>query len=84
MLVEWLMHRMGWTDIWYAHPGPMKPHHDWYAGIWTGPQHDLICVRRCDNNEDAEFCLSPGADTILGAVLLACLKLWFLRREREV
>jgi len=74
MIAEWIMDCMGWTDVWYAHPGPWRTPKRWHAGIWTGPQLDLICVRRCDTNAEAERCLSPGASTILGAVLAAYCK----------
>lgn len=82
MLTELLMHRMGWDAVWYTGSAPSV----WYAvqawwrgdvcfvGTWTGPQNDLLCVRRCDTAEEAERCLSPGARTILGAALKAWWK----------
>ncbi len=39
------------------------------VGVWTGPDRDLICVKRCTTNEEAERYLSPPGRTILSAVL---------------
>jgi hypothetical protein len=74
MIVEWLMHHFGWTDIWYAHPGgSFRRNFSWggrfHVGVWTGEQHDLICVKKCSTNEEAERLLSPGARTIWLAAL---------------
>lgn len=66
---EEIMHRMGWTDVWYAHPGLLALNDRWHVGIFTGPQNDLICVKHCDTNEEAERYLSPGASDILSAAL---------------
>ncbi len=81
MVSEVVMHWMGWSDVWYAHPGARGFWRDlwryirwegrWHVGNWTGPQNDLLCVRYCDTNEEAERWLSPGSRTILGAVLKA-------------
>jgi len=68
---ELLMHEARFSDIWYAYPGPGPENRfgeRWHAGVWTGPQHDLICVKRCKTNEEANRWLSPGANSIQEAV----------------
>ena len=66
------MHDVGFTDLWYAHPGSALVRADrWHAGIWTGPQQDLICVKKCETNEEAEEWLSPGAAGPLAAIKAA-------------
>jgi len=71
--IEEIMHEMEWTTIFYFHPG--MPYFDWpdnwAAGVWTGPQDDLLCVKPCETNEEAERWLSPCANSALDAVLLA-------------
>jgi len=72
-------HDADFTDIWYAHPGPLNYRVEkygprWFAGIWTGPQRNLICVRECKTNEEAEECLSPAGWTPDEAVKLALEK----------
>jgi len=81
-------HEAGFTDIWYAHPGPRpyahyQPSADgeckqygprWHAGVWTGPEHDLLCVQPCKTNEEAARYLSPGSWSPEGAVFLAIQK----------
>lgn len=79
-------HEARFSDIWYAHPGP-HPYMDyqqggkrerfgprWHAGVFTGPQHDLICVKPCETNEEAERFLSPGGWSPEEAVRLALQK----------
>lgn len=79
-------HAVGFTDIWYAHPGP-RPYVEfqqggsrerfgprWHAGVWTGPNHDLICVKLCGTSEEAERSLSPGGWSPEEAVRLALQK----------
>jgi hypothetical protein len=82
-------HAAGFTDIWYAHPGPhcyedyqlgrsmdnFGPR--WHAGVWTGPEHDLVCVRTCSTNKEANRYLSPGGWSPEEAVRRALAK----RRE---
>lgn len=80
----WLQraHDAGFTDIWYAHPGGDQHNRfgeRWHAGMWTGPDHDLICVTECKTAEEAERCLSPGGDSPEHATLLALAKLAQLR-----
>ena len=105
MLAELIMHVFGWTDAWYAHPGPplygsyyfagqpgllpgwgrswrslrslscsVRRDGRFHVGVWTGPQHDLICVRGCDTNEEAERWLSPGGVTITIAAIRAAVR----------
>lgn len=83
---ESLFHDAGFMDIWYAHPGPRdytyylegeareKFGGRWHAGVFTGPQHDLICVKQCATNEEAERYLSPGAHSIAEAIETALAK----------
>jgi len=75
MLAELLMHKIGFTDIWYAHPGaPKTLGGRWHAGHWTGPDGDLICVKICLTKQESEYFLSPDANSILGAILKAWWK----------
>lgn len=46
----------------------------WFAGIWTGPQHDLICVKKCSTNEEGDIWLSPEGKTPEEATRLALEK----------
>lgn len=72
MLAEYIMHKIGWTDVWYAHPGPLGfPLPRWHVGIWND---DLLCIKKVTTGEDAEQFLSPGSRTILGATIKAVLK----------
>ena len=76
-MIELIFHLMGWTDIWYAHPGTLRlalKDGRWHAGVWTGPEYDLLCVRHATTNEEAECFLSPGSRTIPGAVFRSVLK----------
>lgn len=83
---NWLQvfHDAGFDTLWYAHPGG-KEHNRfgarWHAGVWTGPENDLICVRRTvrsanrsQERNEAELLLSPGADTPEEAVRAAVAK----------
>ena len=99
MIAEAIMHRMGWGDAWYAHPGPglwplwwgaTSIHHyacdrlvwhapgRWMVGVWTGPQRDLLCLKVCETNAEANKYLSPGAPTFTMACLAALCKAWLL------
>lgn len=84
MLAEYLMYRFGWETVWM--PGvraekndiPRRPFDffrsgECFVGTWTGPDSDLLCVRRCKTLEEAEMWLSPPGHTILGATLKALL-----------
>lgn len=82
--LERRFHKAGFMDIWYAHPGPHAYDYylelrekfggRWHAGVFTGPQHDLICVKQCETNEEAERYLSPGAHSIAEAIEAALAK----------
>ncbi len=79
MIAELIMHYSSFGDVWYAHPGRLinaiRWSGRWHVGNWTGPQHDLICVKNCSTNAEAERWLSPGGRTILSAAIKA---LWLL------
>jgi len=66
-MTNWLkdFHDAGFTDLWYAHPGDRSPstYGHWFAGMWTGPDNDLICVRLANTPGEAERYLSPCAHT---------------------
>jgi len=73
-----LFHEAGWDQLWYANPGGdyrrSKTTPCWFAGTWTGPQRDLLCVKDCETNEEAERWLSPAGWTPEEAVELAIHK----------
>jgi hypothetical protein len=80
MLTELLMDLMGWTDAWVLGRSRIS-WHPWrrdsaHVGVWTGPHHDLLCVRHCETNEEAEAWLSPSGRTILGATLRSMWVYW--------
>jgi len=64
------LHKHNWCDIWYACPSPsgIDTPDRWCVGVWTGPQNDLICVKHCKTNEEAEKWLSPGGNDIFEAI----------------
>lgn len=53
------MHKMDWSDVWYAHPGKIfkRPYwkvfrrlkNRWHVGVWSGKDNDLICVRHIED-----------------------------------
>lgn len=73
MLTRLIMRRMHWDAIWYADRGPRLAGL-WHVGTWTGPERDLVCIRRCATNEEARLALSPSSRTLLGAAFLAWRK----------
>lgn len=81
-------HDRGWTDLWYANPGWKYKRKGcgprWHAGVWTGPQRDLICVKNCSTNAEAEKWLSPGGWTPDEAVALAVAKFEKLASGQQV
>lgn len=88
MIVEWFMDRYGWRDIWYLGSNRPEQYRHWwsfitekaaYVGVWTGPQLDLICVRECETNAEAEIWLSPEGWTIFDAALRS----WFKLKSRR-
>lgn len=67
-------HEVGFTDMWYPSSPPTafgKHGPGFYAGIWTGPQSDLISVKRCATNEEGNWWLSPAGWTPEEATELA-------------
>lgn len=91
MIAEIIMHRMDWNEVWYADVPRRGWWRDawrylfkydgrWHVGVWTGPQLDLICVRRCATNAEAERSLSPSGRTILSATLKALWRYWRTRK----
>jgi hypothetical protein len=56
----------------------------WYAGVWTGPQHDLICVKKCGSNAEAEIWLSPEGANPEEATRLALEKQAELAAGRRI
>lgn len=92
MIVECLMERYGWHDVWYLGSNrPERYRHWWsfvnpsacYVGIWTGPDLELLCVRRCVTAEEAEQALSPAGWTIVHAAIRAWLKLRSIESKRS-
>ncbi len=85
MLAELIMAKYGWGDVSGTSignpdnpaPGNGGRHRPLNAfkvrgflvGMWTGPDHDLLCVKNCSTNEEAERYLSPPGRTILSATL---------------
>lgn len=86
-----VMARYAWDAIWYANPfsATQSWYHDlpdeeaplndkkgrWHCGVWTGPQNDLLCLIKCDTNEEGEKWLSPPGDTPLDAIAAAEIKI---------
>lgn len=84
-MIHLLMYAMEWDSIWFVGSAPrwttgvrwwFKHGDTFFVGVWTGPQRDLICVRHCDTNAEAERWLSPGSRTLWGAALKS---LWRVR-----
>jgi hypothetical protein len=78
----------GFTNIWYSNPWPIgsSPTHDtpgqrWFAGVWTGPENDMLCLKICATNEEAEQWLSPAGYDLRDAIELAIKKLEDLRAQ---
>lgn len=81
MISEFIMSKMGWDAVWYLGGGGLEPgqnpppgHHRWwhrwslgsvFVGTWTGPDGDLVCVKRCQTRDEANRWLSPPAHTVL-------------------
>lgn len=66
----------GFDSLWYAHPGPEGRDWPkrWHAGVWTGPDNDLLCTKHYSTSKEAEANLSPGGDTPMEALLAALLE----------
>lgn len=87
MIAEVLMALFGWDEIWA--PGVGDPENPapgsknrvvelfqvraFMVGVWTGPDGDMLCVRRCSWQCDAERYASPPGRTILDAALRSML-----------
>jgi hypothetical protein len=81
-------HDLGWTEIWYANPGGSY-HNErfgprFHAGVMTGQDYDLVCLKHCTSKEDAERWLSPEGWTPVEAVLLAIEKFEHLSKGKKV
>jgi len=63
-----LFHDFSWADLWSPGRG------SWLAGVWTGPQADLICLKKCDTNAEANEWLSPSGPVPKEAIRLAAEK----------
>ena len=76
----------GFTNIWYSNPWPIGtvPTHDtpgqrWFIGVWTGPDRDLLCLKKCETIAEAEIWLSPAGWDIRHALEGAIKKLEMLK-----
>ncbi len=49
--LEQIMHRMGWTDVWYAHSGRCRCGNRWHVGVWSGKDNDLLCILDTNRND---------------------------------
>lgn len=70
-------HDAGFDSLWYATgPGAYGEQwaSRWFAGVWTGPDHDLICVVRNGTKKLAEEALSPSGYSPEEAVELTLAK----------
>lgn len=85
MITEYIMHRFNWDAIWYAGMQTFRKSlfnnrgGRFHLGKWSGPQFDLLCLKRCKTNKEAEVWVSPGGRTILLAAVLAILKYYYLK-----
>lgn len=88
ILVQWLMNRCGFDSVWCCHGISVwwdirvggRP---WHVGVWTGPEKDLICVKRCETNGEAKQWLSPGSRSLLIAAIKSALLRRRLARQVE-
>lgn len=87
MIAEYIMSRCGWDAVWFLEAIGEKPAPGakwWHflrsgaclVGVWTGPDGDLLCVRRCETAEEAERWLSPPGRIILDAALRSLWRRW--------
>lgn len=81
--------KYGWSQVFYANPWtkgdtPKKDWKErWMVGVLTGPDLDLICLKRCHTKEEAERYLSPGGDDIIDATINAIKKLKKLQNDQQ-
>lgn len=84
MIAEVIMTLFGWDEIWVPtaddHPEPRLGRvrelflaRQYMVGVWTGPDADMLCVRRCSWQCDADRYRSPPGWTILDATLRSVL-----------
>ncbi len=86
MLAELLMATYGWNEVWAPgvgdpeSPPPGADRHrpldalttpGFFVGVWTGPDKDMFCVRRCERKCHAEKYKSPPGYTVLDAAIRA-------------
>ena len=65
--------------MWTAHGGQLS---DTYGfGCWTGEQGDLLCVKKCSTNQEAEKFLSPMHTNIICAFVLFLIRKYFKKGE---
>lgn len=89
MLIEYIMHRFQWDTVWYAGMPSFwqsitnRRGGRFHVGQWTGPQLDLVCLKRCKTNEEAEKWLSPEGRTIFLATILAILKYYYIKNKGD-
>ena len=76
-LLGYLMEHHDWDSIWHPY------HTIWFVGTWTGPDGDMLCLKRCDTQEEAERFMSPGSNTIESAIRMAMNKLQVLEEGKE-
>lgn len=83
MFTERLMQSLGWESVWAPDAGDrlLTRPRSYYVGTWTGPDHDLLCVRRCETSAEAERCLSPVGHSILFAAVRSLMLLSVVRWE---
>lgn len=73
MIAELIMSYFSWSDLWapgvedIVRYGPRGRY--FHVGVWTGPDGDLLCVRRCETNEEADRCLAPPGWNVFDATL---------------
>lgn len=74
MIVECIMHVMGWDTVWYAAPRTfyqsLKWGERWHVGIW----YDDLVILKIVDGEQTDKWLSPGGRTILSALLKSLWK----------
>jgi hypothetical protein len=69
--------KYGWSDIYYANP--FLPNDDpqcdepnrWHVGVRTGPGNNVICVKQCTTEEEANKYRSPAGNSINEALTKA-------------
>lgn len=69
--LEQMMDRYGWDALWYPDAGhpDITSSREFFVGVWTGPDADLLCVKTCETIKAAERFLSPSAPTAIEAAL---------------